>query len=227
MDDTDSKTKFEDDAEANGAFVSLSAMLDDEATELELRRVLRDVEQGDSAAGELTARWRRMNLAQSVLRGDMQGGNPGHLKLDLTANIQSALESEEQYQLDETWPEPQKEQASAVATPWHKQLIGFAAAAGLAAVLVLGFQGRPGVEPAPAGDSLASTQPVTTGAATTLLSEGGSEESSSSLAAQRQEALQRALLRERLGVYMRTHAEHASMNSSQGVMPLVRSEVSR
>ncbi len=64
---------------------TLSALMDSEAGELEVRRVLRDI----SRDSELRDRWHRYQLAASAMKGDL----PPRMT-DLSASISTALERE-------------------------------------------------------------------------------------------------------------------------------------
>lgn len=81
--------------EAGGLAESLSALMDGEAGELELRRVLRALDDDDS---ELMARWRRYHLVQASLhdqtpsvRTDLLGGIHARLQNEAPVSSHSAL----------------------------------------------------------------------------------------------------------------------------------------
>ncbi|MCB1675401.1 MAG: sigma-E factor negative regulatory protein, partial [Halioglobus sp.] len=65
---------------------SLSALMDDEANELELERVLTQI--GDS--GDLRHSWHRYNVARAALSGHQLA----HLDRDISAQVRQALADE-------------------------------------------------------------------------------------------------------------------------------------
>ena len=99
---------------------TLSALLDGEADELELRRLLRAME-SDS---ELAQRWERYHLAQSVLHG-----RGVKVSESLALNVASALQEE-----------PVLSQPAHSDRSWQQQLSKFAIAACVAVVAVVVLQ---------------------------------------------------------------------------------------
>lgn len=86
---------FDASREAGGLAESLSALMDGEAGELELRRVLRAL---DDDGSELMARWRRYHLVQASLhdqtpsvRTDLLGGIHARLQNEAPVSSHSAL----------------------------------------------------------------------------------------------------------------------------------------
>jgi sigma-E factor negative regulatory protein RseA len=111
---------------------SLSAVIDDEADEFEIRRVLNE------AAGdpELRGVWERYHLVRSVMRGE-------GLVVD-----RSISRFWSQVDDDQTAPEEIVEAAEAVAAPVHKPWAGWfgrgaglAAVAGIVVALIVGIGG--------------------------------------------------------------------------------------
>lgn len=69
---------------------SLSALMDDEAGDLELRRVLREMASGQPGQQDLMERWQRYHLVQASLRHEL-----GHIPaVSLLAGIHARLEAE-------------------------------------------------------------------------------------------------------------------------------------
>jgi sigma-E factor negative regulatory protein RseA len=104
---------------------ALSALLDGEADELELRRLLKSLDSDSESAEELLRQWQRFHLAQDVLH---DRGVP--VSDSLLGRINAQLESEEQY-------------ASAVAAPqsgWQSTISRLAIAACVAVVAVVALQ---------------------------------------------------------------------------------------
>ena len=96
---------------------ALSALMDGEADEMELRRILKDVD----ADSELRASWQRYQLASAALRRDL----PDQL-VDLSAAVHEAVA---------------KESRPAQTTQrWLKPLGRFAVAASVTAIAVFGMQ---------------------------------------------------------------------------------------
>lgn len=118
---------------------SLSALVDDQASELEVRRVLRASE--DDA--EIRDTWTRYQLARSAMRGDLENAN----YIDLSASIRDAIDEEESYAApaaDEAKPK----------LGWTQRLGRFAIAASVAGVVVLTAQ----VSQTPEGLDVAGTE---------------------------------------------------------------------
>lgn len=107
-------------------FESLSALVDNEANELEVRRLLKNVESNP----ELLERWRRYHLIGSALRKErsVQISGPNRLAASVASYIDSA---------------PEQVQAVAVggrlSAGWRELVGKSAVAASFAATLVLGF----------------------------------------------------------------------------------------
>lgn len=98
---------------------TLSALLDGEADELELRRVLKAMETDP----ELAQRWERYHLAQSVLHDRGIG-----VSSSLSQNVAAAIDGE---------PALAKSPSN---TPWQQQLSRIAIAACVAVVAVVALQ---------------------------------------------------------------------------------------
>lgn len=131
-------------------FESLSALVDNEANELEVRRLLKNIENNP----ELLERWRRYHLIGSALRKErsVQISGPNRLAESVASYIDAA-------------PSQVQAAGSGAGAGW-RQLIGKSAvAASFAATLVLGFNilggttGDPAVEPS----QLASAPPSSAG----------------------------------------------------------------
>ncbi|QJQ94727.1 MULTISPECIES: sigma-E factor negative regulatory protein [Halomonadaceae] len=124
---------------------SLSALMDNEANELELRRVLKILEASPDAADT----WRRYHLARSLMQRDREVD----VSMDLSAGIMARIESE---------PLPLVEEASG-----KRRSFSFASSAAIAAavslMVITGVQvynvaGTPGADgPAMAGSGSAAS----------------------------------------------------------------------
>ncbi len=205
-------------ANRNGIDETLSALMDNEAAELELRQALKEV----SEDPERRARWQRYQLASAAMKRDL----PPRMT-DMSASIADAIDRE---------PTPR-----APADRWLKPLGRVAVAASVAAVAVFGVQNlqmpaAPDRERStvasdngeasgaaqfqlPAGYDLppvsARTASSTTGPAGPSLSSGPQRELPS--------RADRQAMRAYLDAMMERHVENAAYtSSSQGLMPLAR-----
>lgn len=187
---------------------SLSALMDDEANELELQRVLKQVEDD----GELRQTWVRYNATRSV----MAGQSAGNLNIDISARVRTAI-------------------AESEAAPSLRQRIGrpfasFAVAASVAATVVLG--GQQLAQISSADDPYGNKAVATVGSSPVgLVNTMGATPVQASYGTQAVPSLQPAaktaykeLARQRMKMYMQEHAEHAALNTPQGLMPFARVE---
>jgi sigma-E factor negative regulatory protein RseA len=115
---------------------SLSAVMDDEADEFEIRRVLNEAAE-DS---ELRGVWQRYHLVRSVMRGEGRKLATGTLGREFWAQVDAdvATTASEVVQIDS---EPEKSRS----TPrwaWVQRIAGVGVAAGVAAAVVIFFGGR-------------------------------------------------------------------------------------
>jgi sigma-E factor negative regulatory protein RseA len=188
---------------------SLSALLDDEADELELQRVLARI--GDDP--ELRRTWFRYAAARSVVAGHRLD----HLNLDISGRVRDAIAREE-----------------AVAAPAGgrlgqrllRPLASFAIAASVAAVVVVGGQQLAGLEgvSTEGGQAVAgSVSPIG------LVNSLGATSVQASYGTQPLPVLQPAtrtayqeLARQRMRKYGQEHAEQAALNSPHGLIPFAR-----
>lgn len=83
--------KQEKDEKYQDSYESLSALMDGEADDLELRRVLRQMASDPANQAELGARWQRYHLVQASLRHEHAGQKPS---LNLLQGIHARLEAE-------------------------------------------------------------------------------------------------------------------------------------
>lgn len=131
---------------------TLSALMDGQGDELELRRLLKTLDSDPEAADTLLAAWQRYHLVQDLLH---DRGTP--VSAGLASNIAAALAEEPALQ-------------GAPGGGWRQTVAKFAIAASVAAVFVVGMQSSlqqsPGAGPAPALVS-ESTQPAPTDAVAT------------------------------------------------------------
>lgn len=98
---------------------SVSALVDGEASELELRRML-----GSTDSAEVRERWKAYQLTRGALAGD----SLQFAHIDLSARVAAAIDAES----------VEAEESGSFA--WRKSLAGLAVAATVAAVIVMGGQ---------------------------------------------------------------------------------------
>ncbi|MFA5631608.1 MAG: sigma-E factor negative regulatory protein [Porticoccaceae bacterium] len=197
---------------------TLSALMDGEAEELEVRRALREV----SANSDLRATWHRYQLASAAMKRDLPGGI-----VDLSSRIGAALEQEA----------PLKPSLSR----WLQPLGKVAIAASVALVAVIGVQqiqnagtAQPSAEMAsrtandsgnaqfqfPAGYDL----PPVTGRTVSAGTLGHSQSRPTVLVSAQPiaELADEEALRDYFNSMMQRHTESAARSSSQGLMPFAR-----
>ncbi len=179
---------------------SLSALMDGEASELELRRLMRDSDDGDAAY------WGRLHRQRSALLGE-----PTFSGMDISARVSSAIAAEAPLA------------PASTTRDWRKPLGGFAVAASVAALVVFGLGGgspaqvTPEVADAPVVQNgrvyLASPAPSTAGTVTA---------SAAGVAVPRYQQVGDEQSRERFERFLRQHTERAALNSGQGMVTYAR-----
>ncbi|MBX2808830.1 MAG: sigma-E factor negative regulatory protein [Cellvibrionaceae bacterium] len=193
---------------------SLSALVDAEATELELRRLLASME----SAPELRERWHRYHLAGAALKGNLSLAQP----VDLSLAIAAAVEKEPHHAL--------KPQAKSVAL-W-KNIGRFSVAASVAGALILGVQlhsttdnGLDVADGRAVSGSLSPT-PQLGNTSVRTVSQGSLPEPATQrrqpivISEQTQQQLRQ--VEGQLGRLMLEHAQDAAQNTQHGVLPYVR-----
>ncbi len=186
---------------------SLSALMDGESNELELQRVLSGV--GDNL--ELRQTWLRYHAARDAVAGH----TTADLALDISERVRDALAAETDVR------------TAGKIKQLLKPIASFAVAASVAAVVVVGGQqisqiadnsSNPGANTLAGGVS-----------AVGLVNSIGAMPVRASYGNQGVPVLQpaartayRELARQRMQKYMQEHAEHAALNSPQGLVPFAR-----
>lgn len=175
---------------------SMSALMDGEASEMELRRLLKE----DSP--ELREEWARQHMARSVLHDEPV--RP--MSFDLQAAVRTAIDEESVH--------------SAAPTGWRRQLASLAVAASVAAVVVFGVNGWQGLGPdkAPAMATAPVSTPGEMGTAVgsvTASANGGTEP-------QAWDTPMNPERKARFDSYLRRHTEGAVYNSGPGMMSWAR-----
>lgn len=189
---------------------SISALLDDEANELELERVLSQIAEDD----DLRQTWVRYNTVRSTVTGHQLA----HLNVDISARVREAIHE----QPGSAVPVP-----ASLGQRFLRPVASFAVAASVAAAVVIGGQQLSQIGgAAPYGDNpgiASSASPVG------LVNSLGATSVQASYGTRSVPVLQPAtrtayqeLARQRMQKYMQEHAEHAALNSPQGLIPFAR-----
>ena len=231
---------------------SLSALMDDEADDLELGRILRAMDSGEA---DLGATWSRYQLVSAVLKGSPSSLGLRPLALDLDA--------EDAVPMDGASVDGVADVAGLLAGTsggkiaergrTRRALGSFAVAASITAVAVVGWQWQSGVEgglegeagqmagvaamPAPATAPVVSVLPSLRAAEHSGLLQasepgrGGRELARMQPSALSPRSLPLAMpttdaieadMRQQVEAYIIRHAEHNALHSRSGVMPFAR-----
>jgi len=219
---------------------SLSALMDNQAEELELQRLLKACD-NDS---EVKATWSRYQLTSAALRADLPMLAPS----DFASRISAALELEPAHSASDVGVAGAQAMASAVAVKpaaWWQQIGRVAIAASVAGALVLGVQQYQTL--APQSTEFAATTPAVVPAANevkaadlpsginapalsarTVAVQSGYEsrpqENRRVIFVPRQEAA--SVNNEEISTYVNAlieaHSDNAAQNSGQGMLPYTR-----
>lgn len=189
---------------------SLSALMDDEANELELERLLSQLHREP----RLRESWARYNLARNAMHGDQMA----HRDWDISARVQSSLKA--------------GRGTSATAFAEFRQrmlrpLISVAVAASVTVTIVIGGQQLAGIDAADpyGGNQSVAADPSPVG----LLNSLGATPLQANYWMPAVPVLQpvtpgayRDLALQRQRKFMQDHAEQAALNSPQGMVPFAR-----
>ncbi len=185
---------------------SLSAIMDNEADELELRRVL-----SASDDAELRSTWARYQVARAVMHKDLLVPN-----LDIAAAVSKALADE---------ASPVTAPVAVVAGRW-RGLGRLAVAASVTLAVLAGvrlYNQDEVMGTQLAQNNVQPTLPMPQVQGAALLA--GYTESSEPVSAQQSKAVRPSQLNwheQRLPGYLRQHAQQAAMSTSDGVLPYAR-----
>jgi sigma-E factor negative regulatory protein RseA len=187
---------------------SLLALMDSEADELELERVL-----SQSERPELRSAWNRYHLARAAMRGSAAARVHD---LDISAAVREALADERS--------------ALAGSRGWRsavRPLASFAVAASVFAAVLVGSQlygllgsGSVSGDGAGLADRVSPVGMVNTLGGSAVNASYGAPAIKSE--APNRRAAYNQLARQRLQKYMVPHADQASLNGAQGMMPYAR-----
>ena len=194
---------------------SVSALMDGEADELELRRLL-----AADNSDKVNSSWSSYHLVRDTLQNTEEGSE--FLHLDISQQVSRAI-AEEGTSIVES---------SDQSNPWWKPAAGFAVAASVAVVVVFGVQtadqSNPGLD---SNSIVASSQPVSSNrvypvqaASMQASSTGAVSLSSSELPGDNAATKAAADLeaQKRLEKYILRHTERAALNNGQGVISFAR-----
>ena len=191
---------------------SLSALLDDEANELELERLLAHIDDDQA----LRQAWTRYNAARDAVAGHQLA----HLDLDISRQVRSALAGQRGSARGAQAPTNFKQR-------FLRPVASLAVAASVAATVVIGGQQLArigGTDPYGNEQAVAaSASPVgmvNSLGATTVQASYGTRAIPVLQPATR--TAYQELARQRQNKYMQEHAEHAALNSPQGLIPFAR-----
>ncbi|MBV0933548.1 MucB/RseB C-terminal domain-containing protein [Marinobacterium weihaiense] len=129
---------------------SISALMDGEVGEFELRRTLEQIQH----TPELRQQWRRYQVARSSLKGEAQS----QVSIDISGAVMSALEQEPSYHVS-AYDAPATPARRSAVSRWWRSVSSMAVAASVTAVVILGagnFSDAPSPAPGfalPAGDA--------------------------------------------------------------------------
>ena len=183
---------------------SLSALMDDEANELEVERVLARM----ASDSDLRQVWVRYNVVHAVASGQP----PAHLELDISSQVREAVAGD-----------------SRGITHLRQRLVrplaSMAVAASVAATVVLGGQQLAQLE----ADNYDAQAIASSVSPVGMVNSLGATSVQASYGTQGMPELQPAtrtayqeLARQRLHKYMQEHAEHAALNTPNGLVPFAR-----
>jgi sigma-E factor negative regulatory protein RseA len=187
---------------------SLSALLDDEADELEVRRLLSVLDDQP----ELRQTWHRYSIARQAMAGQQP-----FLSTDISSKVREEIENE-----------GAMPGTGGLRQRMLRPVASFAVAASVAATVVIGGQQLAGLGDAGAGNGgaravAASASPVglvNSLGATTVQASYGTRAVPVLQPATR--TAYRELARQRMDRYMQAHAEQAALNTPQGLIPFAR-----
>ncbi len=187
---------------------SLSALLDDEADELEVKRLMSVLDDQP----ELRQTWHRYSIARQAMAGQQP-----FLSVDISGRVREEIEN--------AGAQPGR---GGFRQRMLRPVASFAVAASVAATVVIGGQQLAGLGDAGTGSEgalpvAASASPVglvNSLGATTVQASYGTRSVPVLQPATR--TAYRELARQRMDRYMQAHAEQAALNTPQGLIPFAR-----
>ena len=201
------------DVNNNQLLESLSALMDGEASDLEMRRLLK------SEGAELNARWQRYHIASAALKGELKADGSvfeDSISMNLAASISAAIDQEPALSV-------QSEKASGSGL-WSN-MARFGVAASVVGAVIVGIQfaslQTTTVATVPAQSA---TNPNSVLSPDTTVRVVGQEAKGERKAIIINEATQQQLkdIKQEANRLMLEHAQNASQHTQQGVLPHVR-----
>ena len=215
---------------------SISALVDNQASELELQRVLKASEQD----ADIKATWSRYQITSAVIRGEQTPVFASSVMLDFSARLSAAIAAEETYSASSALT---KSEATKPQQGWFYQLGRVALVASVAGGMVLGVNqfNSAGVSSSQIANNVA---PVSVPAESTVSLPSGINSpliNTRNVAVQtgyetRPQENRRVMFQPRqatpavsdeevsryVNQMIKAHSDNAAMNSGQGVLPYAR-----
>ena len=194
---------------------SLSALMDNEANELELQRILANIDDNE----DLRETWTRYNAARDALDGH---SNSAFMHMDVSRQVQAAIADEGPLQADGA------EETTGLRERLLRPVASFAIAASVATVAVIGGQqlsiGDGGVETpaAPSVATVATAPVVLDGRVAPQVASFSGDNAPSPVLQQLTPTAAQAMARHRTNRIIEAHAEHAALNTPHGLVPYAR-----
>lgn len=190
---------------------SLSALMDSETEELEVRRLLAQLE----TDSEIRARWCRYHTARSALQKEQLD----YAHIDISTRVREQIDNEAPHALVTPVSENVKPDRAAFS---FKPLAGLAVAASVTAMVFFGVQSLDDAGSSAQGPVVASGQPVVNPDNRAVpVRQSNMQAGAGSATSADQQAAER-WRKQRMQTYMQLHAQQASVNIGQGVLPLAR-----
>lgn len=206
---------------------SLSALVDGQATELELHRILKECEHNS----EVRALWARYQYSSAAMQEEFTGSP----NIDLSGRIQAAIANEpplgEELLVN---VKPSSDEVPSPVSRWWNSLGKVAIAASVAGLVVVGAQqssflidgseGEAGNSAVAIEDNTRAIAPLSA----TTVSTGGKSQSEAvptvifNPVVRNQQAVPNELIQKRLNTLMLEHAGNSAQNSGLGLMPFAR-----
>ncbi|ASP39194.1 anti-anti-sigma factor [Bacterioplanes sanyensis] len=196
---------------------TLSALKDGQAEELELRRLLNEMENEP----ELRDTWARYQMMGALMRDEPIS------TVDLSRGIRQAIDGEPMDEVPAVQEHIAQSSGSGVShagrsLPWQQWLTGGAVAASVTLAVLLGVR-LDSVQPAGGSAAVAAapapTNPVE---ATTPVQSNAVQVAAVEAAPAAQSAAELSDAQRQLQEYVLQHTEHAALNTGRGVMPFAR-----
>lgn len=205
---------------------SLSALMDGEADELELRRLLKQAGEG----GELREKWSRYHEASAAMSGEVSG----FASIDISSRVSALIDEEPVFQ-------QQTPRTPRAVPAWMRPIGGVAVAATVMAAVLVGVrtyntqlapQPETIAEAVPMVETEVDAEPGVELPAITLQRGGQTYASFGPQLRVAEPATQQvrtqpvrepsAYVHQRMNYYIEQHARHAALNSNQGMIPFAR-----